>query len=163
MITEDAIVSRVEPNVVWVKARQQSVCGSCKAKSGCGQEVLQRLGGSWSEMPVETGSVSIEQLEPGALVRIGIAENAVLTASLVTYGLPVIGMLMAILLIAPLASSLYSVFAAAAGLYAGGLAAQLWARNLGRSAGYQPVVLSIQPNTPVQPNTLSAEQPIVPS
>ncbi len=157
MITEDAIVSRVEPNVVWVKARQQSVCGACKARSGCGQEVLQRLGGSWSEMPVETGNFSCAQLKPGARVTIGIAENAVLTASLVTYGLPVIGMLVALLLVAPLASSVYSVFAAAVGLYAGGLAAQQWARVYGRSAGYQPVLLSIQPVTP------SVEQLIVPS
>lgn len=145
MITEDAIVSRVESDVVWVKARKQSVCGSCRARSGCGQEVLQRLGRNWSEMPVASGCFTETQLQPGTQVTIGIAESAVLTASLVTYGLPLLGLLIALLLVAPLESNFYSVFAAAAGLYAGGIAAQQWARVWSRSAGNQPVLLKILP------------------
>lgn len=144
MITEEAIVSRVEADIVWVKARKQSVCGGCKARNGCGQEVLQRLGRNWSEMPIASGTFPRAQLQPGTAVTIGIAERAVLTASLVTYGLPICGLLAGVLLVAPLASSLYSVFAAAAGLYAGGLAAQRWAFVCGRSAGYQPVLLEVR-------------------
>lgn len=143
MITELAEVSRIESGIVWVKTRQNSACGNCKAKAGCGQEVLQRLGQNWMELEIRLPEEFPEALMPGDTVEIGIDERAVLMASLLAYGVPLAGLLLGITAASAIESRLLGVAAAGAGLYLGALIVQRWVRGQCSSA-YEPVVIGVR-------------------
>lgn len=143
MITELAVVSRLEPEAVWVKTRRNSACGTCKVKAGCGQEVLQRLGQNWTELEIRLPEHFRAKLTLGDTVEIGIDERAVLVASLLAYGVPLIGLLLGVVAASGTESRLLGVLAAAAGLYLGALVVQRWVRGQ-CSAAYEPVVIGVR-------------------
>ncbi len=143
MITELAVVSRLESGAVWVKTRRNSACGTCKAKAGCGQEVMQRLGQNWVELEIRLPEDFQSRLTPGDTVEIGIDERAVLVASLLAYGIPLTGLLLGVIAASGLGSPLVSVAAAAAGLYLGALVVQRWVRGQ-CSTAWEPEVLGIK-------------------
>ena len=49
MIEERGRVLSTEPGAVWVATIRSSTCGSCQAKAGCGQALLQKLGSGSSQ------------------------------------------------------------------------------------------------------------------
>lgn len=90
MITENAIVERIDGDRVWVQTIKHSVCGGCAARAGCGQSLLHRLLGRTADVCVSLPPDADFRVNNGDSVEIGIGESAVLTASLVTYGVPIV-------------------------------------------------------------------------
>ena len=91
MITEQAIVTRCDGNRIEVELRRQSACAHCDLAQGCGTGALGRLLGSRSRpLMLETSKA----VNPGDHVVLGLSEAALVTSSLLVYGLPLIGMLL---------------------------------------------------------------------
>ena len=91
MLQEQGRVVAVESGAVWVETIQKSVCGSCAAKSGCGQRLLASFGAQANYLKVllpDDGAANKHNV--GDMVTIGLPEQAVVKASLLTYLLPLV-------------------------------------------------------------------------
>lgn len=96
MIEERGRVLSVESGAVWVETIRHSACGSCQARVGCGQSLLQRLGGSRRLGMIR--ALNDSACAVGDEVLIGIPETAVLQGSALVYVLPLLGLFMCALL-----------------------------------------------------------------
>jgi sigma-E factor negative regulatory protein RseC len=90
MVEEAASVLRVEGEIVWVQAIQQSACGSCQAQKGCGHSLLAKVGQKQIDIPVIRNGMDVKENDQ---VIIGVAEQAILKSSLIMYGAPLISMI----------------------------------------------------------------------
>ena len=90
MITEQAVVTACENGQVEVRLQRASACGHCELSKGCGTGAIGRLLGNRSRpFRVETD----RDLKPGDEVLLGVSEAALVRASLLVYGLPLIAMI----------------------------------------------------------------------
>jgi sigma-E factor negative regulatory protein RseC len=90
MIEEQVVISSMAQGGAWVEGIQQSACGSCSAKAGCGQHTMSQLGRKvtlW--LPLEGAS----KVNVGQQVVVGLPEGAILRSTLVLYGMPLIALL----------------------------------------------------------------------
>lgn len=95
MLTEPAIVLRRVDHRVEVELMRTSACSGCEVSQGCGTGALGRLlGRRRRPLLVE----SDRELAPGDRVQLGFPEAALVRVSLLVYGLPLLGMLLAGLL-----------------------------------------------------------------
>ncbi|MFT5117660.1 MAG: sigma-E factor negative regulatory protein RseC, partial [Kiritimatiellia bacterium] len=88
MLEEEGRVVSIETDALWVETIQQSTCGRCAAKKGCGQSLLAKIGAKSSQLRVliDKQDETLYQLEDS--VMIGIPENVVVNGSLFVYLLP---------------------------------------------------------------------------
>ena len=90
MITETATVIHSQGKLAEVEIQRQSVCGHCELESGCGTGAIGRLlGNRRRPLMVETD----QPLQPGDQVVLAMPESMVVKASILIYGLPLVGML----------------------------------------------------------------------
>ncbi|MEO9523938.1 SoxR reducing system RseC family protein [Marinobacter alexandrii] len=140
MITETGTVIALKGEQVWVQTIRQSACENCSARSGCGQRVLASASGGRANQVLVHNTVSAQV---GDEVTLGIDEQALLSASLMVYALPLLLMVLASIAGHRLSGGMD------AGAIAGavtGLAAGFWiGRRLqtGRGDRYQPQLLRV--------------------
>ena len=91
-------MTRVDGKRVWVQTQRSSACGGCATRQGCGQKLLHKYLGRTSTLEAQLLEDHAIELSEGDSVEIGLSEKAVLAGSLVTYGLPIVCMILAILL-----------------------------------------------------------------
>lgn len=92
MLTEQAIVTRCDDRQVEVELQRQSACSGCELNEGCGTGALGRLlGHRGKPLVIE----SEQNLKPGDRVTLALPENTLVKASLMLYGLPLLGMILA--------------------------------------------------------------------
>ena len=87
MIEERVVVLSSEKQGAWVEGIQQSACGACSAKSGCGQHALSQLG-----KKVKLWLGTDEPLQAGEQIIIGLPEGALANSALAMYGIPLIAL-----------------------------------------------------------------------
>ena len=92
MIETQAQVVSVEPGFAWVEAVRQSGCDSCSATGSCGTAAIGRVFGSRS---IRMQAIDEVGVVPGDVVIVGLAESALLRASLAVYILPIAALLAA--------------------------------------------------------------------
>lgn len=90
MIRETATVTRLEGSQAVIEMQRQDVCHQCELNKGCGTGAIGRLLGHRSRSLKITNE---RDLKPGDQVILGIQDRAYLNASLVIYGLPLIGLI----------------------------------------------------------------------
>lgn len=148
MITESGKVVALAGNTAWVQTIRHSACQSCSARSSCGQRVLAAAsGGRANQVQVlNTLSVSV-----GDHVTLGIARQALLQASLLAYGLPLVLMVAASMVANQAAPGSDDIAIAAAGLSlgAGFILARLWQRYI--PGDYQPYLMKVNKRAAVRP------------
>ena len=91
MIEERARVVRVDGGLAEIVTQQQSSCGSCAAKAGCGTSLL----ATW--LPQRRLSFRLTNdigASPGDLVVVGLDETLLQRNSLLLYALPLAGLLL---------------------------------------------------------------------
>lgn len=102
MIEEQVVVTSIDVNGVWVEGVQQSACGSCSAKAGCGKHTMSQLGRKvslWLPNDDDLGSESQQachkntDLSIGQQVVVGLPEGTILRSTLALYGIPLIFLL----------------------------------------------------------------------
>jgi sigma-E factor negative regulatory protein RseC len=95
MVEESALVLKVESDIVWVQAIQQTACGSCQAQKGCGHSLLAKIGQKQIDIPVARNGIDVQ---PNERVIIGVPEQAILRSSMLMYGVPLLSMIVIALL-----------------------------------------------------------------
>lgn len=149
MIEEQGKILSIEPGAVWVETIRRSTCGTCQARAGCGQALLQRLGSG-----ARRGFIRVlcdRPLQVGDEVIIGLPEDAVLRASALMYVLPLLMLfLFAVLADAAGLSEGWVILAASGGLATGFCAAAWWARRERGNPAYQAQVLRSLPSGPAE-------------
>ena len=140
MITEQGTVIALKDGRAWVQTIRQSACDSCSARTGCGQRVLAAASGGRANQVLVENSVSAGV---GDEVTLAIDEQALLSASLVVYAIPLTLMVLASILGHQLSggSDLWAMVGAVLGLTVG-----FWGgRRLqsGRGDRYQPRLLRV--------------------
>jgi sigma-E factor negative regulatory protein RseC len=94
MIERIARVTRVEPGRVWVRAANSSACGGCAQKDGCGTAALGQA------LPERELAIDCPlPLSVGDQVKVAIADDKLLLATLIVYGLPLFAMLLVSMLL----------------------------------------------------------------
>ena len=146
MIEEQGRVVSSEPGAAWVETVRQSTCGSCQAKAGCGQALLQRLGSGARQGYIRV--LSDRPLQVGDEVMIGLPENAVVNASLCMYMLPLIG-LFSLAFLADNAdlSEPWVIFSAFLGLASGFAGVRWYAWRQRSNPDMQPRILRVMPSS----------------
>ncbi len=85
MIEEQALVTRIESNQVWIKSLQSSACGGCIQQTSCGTATLAKL------LPKREFALDCDSdLNVGDCVRIQIDDSHLILSSLLLYLLPLI-------------------------------------------------------------------------
>lgn len=149
MLEEKGTVVDIEPDALWVETRQQSVCGSCVARKGCGQQVLGQMFATTSTLRVLLGDRSPEDFQTQQTVTIGIPEAVVVKNSLLIYLVPLAGFLAGAGLGQQwLGAEGLSVLLAFIGLGAGGLAMRWYSWRIRHDPACQPVILDESVNLP---------------
>jgi len=145
MIEEQALVTQVNNNGIWVETQRKSACGQCSANKGCGTSVLQNVLGNkrsrlrvLSDIPVKTGDEVI----------IGLQEGAFLKGSFAVYLLPLVLMFVFGVLGETLSGQLLltnsdvaSILFATIGVIIGGFWLRRYNRAIQFDKRYQPVIL----------------------
>ena len=90
MIEERAVVKSVSDGQIHVQVVNVGNCPKCAEGNGCGGGLIGRLAGHQRHSVQVTSRVP--NLVPGDRVVVGVDPGAVLSASLVVYLLPIIGM-----------------------------------------------------------------------
>lgn len=100
MLTESGRIVAVNEHSIWVETIQQSTCGQCAARKGCGQSMLHKLyDGRRHHIEVPLGDYS-GSLRVNDIVEIGIPEELMVKGSLLLYLLPIVLMLSGAVLLA---------------------------------------------------------------
>lgn len=91
MLEESGRVVDVDSDGVWVETIKMSACGSCSARSGCGQSLLASVGqGKRSVICVDNPNRLHVAADDN--VVIGIGENAFMRISLLLYLFPLLAL-----------------------------------------------------------------------
>jgi sigma-E factor negative regulatory protein RseC len=90
MIEEKAIVTGVVDDLAMIQMQRQSACSHCELSRGCGTGALGRLLGHRSRPLTISNKYSFKT---GDRLVIGMPDKAFLNASLLIYGLPLLGMM----------------------------------------------------------------------
>ena len=152
MIEEQAVVVGVEQDQALLEIIRSKPCGLCGQTRGCGVSLWGRLFGHRTHVFKAHNAI---EARVGDSVVVGVDEQALLAGSMLTYGVPLLGMLAGAALAASF-SGVQSDAATVAGAVAGLLLGLLWTR--GHAAGsaasgrYRPVILraALQPVTRCQ-------------
>jgi len=145
VITESGRVVAVSGNTAWVQTIRQSACQSCSARSGCGQRVLAAASGGRANQVQVLNTLNANV---GDNVTLGIAEQALLQASLLVYALPLLLMVAASMIASLLVpgSDGVAIVAAGLGLGTGFVVARLLQRRM--PGDYQPHLMKVNKNVP---------------
>jgi sigma-E factor negative regulatory protein RseC len=94
MIEEQVVITSIDQSGAWVEGMQQSACGSCSAKAGCGQHAMTQLGRKVSLwLPLEHLSDTVG-FNVGQQVVVGLPEGAILRSTVVLYGMPLFALVL---------------------------------------------------------------------
>ncbi|PHQ83452.1 MAG: alginate biosynthesis protein AlgM [Thalassobium sp.] len=105
-----AVVEQGEGGI-WVEATQRSACGSCNARSGCGQHSLSKLG-----RPMRLWIPTDRNYQVGDQVILSLPQGGLALSALVLYGLPLVGLIAGAILGQRLGTDLLSALVGIAGL-----------------------------------------------
>ena len=93
MLQETGRIVAIDKDAVWVEAIRRSTCGSCAARSGCGQPLLARMSGQTSHIRVLLDKYSPSRYSVNQTVSFAIPNDIVVRGSALVYLLPLVVML----------------------------------------------------------------------
>ncbi|MGB9095505.1 SoxR-reducing system protein RseC [Erwinia sp.] len=141
MMREWATVVSWNNGIATLHSEIKTSCSSCSARKGCGSHMLDKLGPKNAHV---MKVASVEPLEAGQRIELGIAEKSLLSSALLVYMTPLVGLF---ILAGVFQSLFHSDLAAASGALLGGIGGFILAKGissyLGKSASFQPVILSV--------------------
>jgi sigma-E factor negative regulatory protein RseC len=136
-------IVRVDGGRLWLEPEQTTSCGSCSSAASCGSRDEGGIGTVASRLQARQFAIDAPAgagvFQVGERLVVGVAETALLQASLTAYGMP----LLAALLGGSIAQGRYgedwvTMLAMLAGLFAGLLVARLNARRMAARGGLAP-------------------------
>lgn len=142
---EQGVVMSVMDGWATVRVQRQSTCGSCSARSGCGNGVLSEVLG---RRALDLRVPNRERLQPGDRVTLGIRDRSLVSGAVVMYLLPLaglIGVAAFLSILMPGVTEGWLVLGGFAGFGLGLLAVRWWLRRQGNR--FDPVLLAHQPSS----------------
>jgi sigma-E factor negative regulatory protein RseC len=142
-IEERGVVVAADADWATIRMQRQSTCGSCSARSGCGNGVLAEVLG---RRVLEFRLANVDDLRPGDRVTLGIHDRALVSGALIMYLLPLLGLIATPVILGwvlPGVSEGWRILAGAGGLVLGLIAVRRWLRNRGQR--FEPVLLGREP------------------
>lgn len=142
---EQGVVVAVADGWATVRVQRQSTCGSCSARSGCGNGVLSEVLG---RRALELRVPHQESLQPGDRVTLGIRDRSLVSGALVMYLLPLAGLIGVAALLSSLLPGVtegWLILGGLAGFGLGLLAVRRWLHGQGNR--FAPVLLAHQPSS----------------
>lgn len=141
MMREWATVVSWNNGIATLHSEIKTSCSSCSARKGCGSHMLDKLGPKNAHV---MKVASAEPLAAGQRIELGIAEKSLLSSALLVYMTPLVGLF----IVAGLFQALFHTdLAAVSGALLGGVGGFILAKGistyLGKSASFQPVILSV--------------------
>lgn len=144
MLTENGRVVAIQSNAIWVETINQSACGQCAAKSGCGQSLLAKWADHAAHLKISVEPQQTDQLQVNDEVVIGIPEDVVVKSALLLYLLPLALFIVLGALVSSVSDSeTFVALSAFAGLLIGGAWVANRTRLTAQSKNMQPVLLNI--------------------
>ena len=140
MLIETGNVVAVEKNHLRVEVVQQTTCGGCAAKQGCGQAVLTKYLGGSQFVRIKLKHRPSSDFSIGDEVELGIDEFAMLRAAFLVYLSPLL-LMGAASFLGSLISEGASVLFAVIGLLLGGIYVRRESLKKVDDPGYTPVVI----------------------
>lgn len=149
MLYESGRVVAIESDGLWVETLKQSACGSCAAKSGCGQKLLSEFSANSKFTLVKAlfrNELSGEQWQVGDQVVLGINRHSLVKAALLSYLAPLLLMIAGVA-ITPifLSQSEFQEATSAAGgllgLLVGGFIVKTYSATIEGKSYYHPQVV----------------------
>lgn len=139
MVEEKAIVTGVVEGLAIIQVQRHSACSHCELSKGCGTGAVGRLLGHRSKPLTIRNQYN---LKVGDSVVLGLHDKAFLKASLLIYGVPLLGLLVGGLLAQGLfeGSEMVTIILAGVGFVSGLLYSAVIARNR-YSRQFNPVIL----------------------
>jgi sigma-E factor negative regulatory protein RseC len=142
MIRETGRVITVDCNELWVETIQQSACKTCAAEKGCGQRLIAKATGNTTAIRVLPGLCKLESIRVNDQVVIGIPEKVIVNGTFLTYFLPLITMVTAVILAGQLSNSdVVAAFGALSGLLFGGAIVRLHSHLNHNNHDIHPILL----------------------
>lgn len=145
MIEEVVQLASIESdNVVWIRTQRQSTCGQCAMKSGCGTKVLSDYIGDklLDVRALLAPQLNVADLQLGDALVVGLPEQQMLKGTIVSYGLPLLGLFAAGIPLSLIqAPDLTVALASLAGLIVGLVGVKVFSSKVENLSGWQPVVL----------------------
>jgi sigma-E factor negative regulatory protein RseC len=142
-IEEQGMVVVADETWATVRVERKSTCGSCSARSGCGNGVLSEVLG---RRALELRVPNSDGLRPGDRVTLGVRDQALVSGAIVMYLLPLLGLMLVPITVGWLVPGVADgllILAGAAGLALGLIGVRRWLRSQGQR--FQPVLLGRQP------------------
>ncbi|MCX0501367.1 SoxR-reducing system protein RseC [Erwinia billingiae] len=141
MMREWATVVSWNNGIATLHSEIKTSCSSCSARKGCGSHMLDKLGPKNAHV---MKVASAQPLAAGQRIELGIAEKSLLSSALLVYMTPLVGLF----IVAGLFQALFHTdIAAVSGALLGGVGGFILAKGistyLGKSASFQPVILSV--------------------
>ncbi|RDE22695.1 hypothetical protein DV711_08945 [Motiliproteus coralliicola] len=144
MLTEQAEVVEVTDEGVRVETVRRSACDSCRSQSGCGQKLLAELGQA-QRFQILVANPKQFTLKPGDRIELGIEESSFLQASLITYLLPLFGLVLFALLGQGMGlAEPLQIAMGFAGLLIGFIGVRYWDRGERQGCQLQPKIVGKQ-------------------
>jgi sigma-E factor negative regulatory protein RseC len=126
MIEEQVVITSLSDDGAWVEGIQQSACGSCSAKAGCGQHAMRQLGRKvtlW--LPLQ----DVNGFTVGQQLVVGLPEGAILRSTLVLYGMPLIALVFGAIVGHYLAGEAGSIITSVLAMILGFQLARYWSQK----------------------------------
>ena len=136
MIEEQVVITSMTPEGAWVEGIQQSACGSCSAKAGCGQHTMSQLGRKVTLWLPLNNLPDTLQLSVGEQVVVGLPEGAILRSTVVLYGVPLIALVLGAIIGNATLGELGSIIVSVLSMLVGFKLAQHW--SLQNKQHWQP-------------------------
>lgn len=156
MLIETAIVTEINGRQLKAQARRQSTCEACSVRKGCGHGIVDSVRAD-NHHSVQALAAEGEVFAIGDVVRLELPESVLLRAALLTYLLPLLVMLAAVLLVSALFSGavLTTVVAAVAGLGGGFAVTRRYTASCHHN--YTPIAYRSEQDAPTVVTVLSGE------
>ncbi|MFO8003583.1 SoxR reducing system RseC family protein [Thioalkalivibrio sp.] len=156
-IEERGVVVTADASWAMVRVQRQTTCGSCSARSGCGNGVLSEVLG---RRALELRLANAHGLRPGDRVILGIRDRALVSGAVAMYLLPLFGLIASPVLARTLSSELgegWLIVAGISGFVLGLVAVRRWLRAQGQRL--DPVLLGHEPAPPSPVPATGADGP----
>lgn len=142
---ETGRVTAISEDSVWVETIQQSACQACAAQKGCGQRLLAKVTGKTTSIRVLAGECDLSRISMDERVVIGIPEEVVVHATLLTYLFPLLTMVIGVIIASHFSNSDGVVaLSALSGLVTGGALVRLHSYFHRDNQRVHPVLLEHQ-------------------
>jgi len=141
-IEEQGVVVLADDAWATVRVERKSTCGSCSARSGCGNGVLSQVLG---RRALELRIPNSDGLRPGERVTLGVRDQALVSGAVAMYLLPLLGLMLAPITLGwfvPGTADGVLVLAGIAGFVLGLVGVRRWLQSQGHR--FQPVLLGRQ-------------------